>query len=128
MLEIDWPELAADSRFDHRLLVGQWIGLGCMLGLLPEPLIAPPHQSVDNQCGNALAVQLLQIRFAMVTGIGRAQRLLFQPILEDIDHRDQQLMLAAGAVRLRFDDDLIFTINRCHTGVALNGFLCHFSF
>ena len=47
---------------------------------------------------------------------------------DGFDHGYEQLLFAARAVRLRFDDDLVFRINCGHAGVALNDAFgcCHF--
>ena len=55
----------------------------------------------------------------MVSGIGGNQRVVFQHPLHRRHDGDQQLLFAARAVRLRFDDDLVLRINGGHTGVAL---------
>ena len=56
----------------------------------------------------------------MIARIGGDEGILSQDVLHRFDHRDEQFLLAAGAVGLCFDDDLMPGINGCYAGIALN--------
>jgi len=58
--------------------------------------------------------------FRVVAGIGRVKRRRGGLCLRGAHDRQQQFLLRAGAVGLRFDDDLVLGINRSTPGVTLD--------
>jgi hypothetical protein len=53
-------------------------------------------------------------------GLGEQRMFIIQCRAHGLDHGNQQFLFAAGAVRLRIDDDLVSGIDGSDTGVALD--------
>lgn len=70
---------------------------------------------LDVVCG-----QILQVALGVVAGVGGDDGLGRAVGRGGRDHREQQLLFAAGAVGLRVDDDLRLGIDCRDTGVALD--------
>lgn len=76
-LEIVRPKMAGLLGLLRRAFVIEWIGLALVLFLPFEAFIAAAHQAIGNDRGNAGVVQLTQVGFTVIAGIGRDDGLRF---------------------------------------------------
>ena len=84
----------------------------CVEGLRGEPRIAGAHRRIRNERVDPARRELLQIRGAMIAGVGGDERRRRQHAVHRLHDGQQQFLLRAGAVRLRVDDDLSPGIRR----------------
>ena len=78
-------------------------------------LVVVSDQCFDFHCG-----ELLEVGLAVIDGVDGNERVVGQGSFHYLDHRNQKFLFAAGAMSLRFDDDLMFGIYGRHAGVALD--------
>jgi len=119
--EVRRPKVAALLRW--RSLVVQRIGQRLVVALILEAFVALPHAVVGDQRRYLLRGQGLDVGGGVVAGIRRHQGLRRAQGGGGLDHRQQQFVFAAGAVGLRFDDDLMAVVDdvdvlvACHAGL-----------
>lgn len=113
--------------FLHPLaLVVQRIGGGLVFVLSGEALVAAAHAVVGDEGVDFQLGQCLEIGFGVIARIGGDETAVCDEWspgrgrLDGFDHGDEQFLLAASAVRLRVDDDLVPGIDGRYAGVALD--------
>lgn len=94
--------------------VSKVAGWGCKPLVTATPAIVG-HERIDLQLRKRRTV-----RFTVIAGISRDARILGAHRGHRDPHRHQQLLLAARAVRLGFDDELMLCVYRSDPSVALN--------
>lgn len=93
-----------------------------VFALIIETWIALPHAVVGDQGIDLQLGELFEVAFRVVTRIvgdeaaAGDERGNNQCAFDRLDHRDEQFLLAAGAVGLGIDDDLVFGVDCCHAG------------
>ena len=98
----------------------------CLVFILSgKTLIAAPHVGVGDERIDFQCRQLLEVVLGVVARIGGDEagvvdeRTICFGGFDGLDHGDQQLLFAARAVRLRFDDDLVLGVDGGHACVVL---------
>ena len=118
VVEILWP-VVAGGLLRVRLVVER-IGLGLVLCLVLEALIALPHLVVGDQGRSVPLGQRLEVGFTVVAGVRGDERVRRTVRCGGLDHREQQCLLAAAAMGLSLDDDLVPVIDGGDAHIALD--------
>ena len=100
-------------------LVVDRVGQRLVFALPGEAFVATAHVGVGYQRFHFQLRQLLEVVLGVVSGIGGDERAVSQNRFQRGHDRDQQLLFAARAVRLRIDDDLVLGVHGGHAGVTL---------